>query len=190
MGCGSAFCILDRGVFNLQLGPVTFNHKVAVAEIEDNCLLSFDVLYESNPKMDILHSEGIIKFGEHTIPIHSIMTSSRAMRVSTVNSELIPGMTEKVINVFVHRPKGYVASEKNMLIECDPQFSEKYGCMVPYVMVNTKGKVAVPVRVFNLDCLPVMIEVFASDDTSRECSWNTGICKSGRSVDTETISRR
>ena len=29
--------------------------------------------------------------------------------------------------------------------------------MVPYVMANTKGKVAVPVRVFNLDCLPVTI---------------------------------
>ena len=53
---------LGKGIFTLQLGPVSMQTEAIVAEIDDDCLLGVDVLQngEGGPA-DLLMSKGVLK---------------------------------------------------------------------------------------------------------------------------------
>ena len=101
---GGDIRIWGRAKFKLQLGPVELIREVVVAEIIDDVLLGDDILRRDHEgPMDILNSKKIILFRGQEIPLLQVGLPKRAFRISTIDDEVIPGMTKKIVNVFINQ---------------------------------------------------------------------------------------
>ena len=74
----------------------------------------------------------------------------KALRMETTNDEFVPGLCEKVVDVFMDCSSQCPEAE-SMIVETDLTFGKKYGCLLTPVVVCSKGQVTVHVRVFNLN---------------------------------------
>ena len=111
--------------------------------------------------MDILNSQNVIQIKGRRIPLLPIGAPKLPLRVTTIEDEIIPGMTEKIIDAFVGRPldEYNVNIEENMMLEENPKFCEKYGCKVAPVVIRVTGRVTVQVRLFNIFSRSYSVEV-------------------------------
>ena len=76
----------------------------------------------------------------------SVELPKKILRITIIENELIPGLTKKVIDVFVGRPSNEYNKEiveDNMMIEEDEYFCEKYRCKVTCALVRVTGWVTV-----------------------------------------------
>ena len=147
-------------MFELQLGPVKLRRELGVADIKDDVLLGDNILRrDPEGPMNIMNSQNIVTFRGQEIPLEPVGLPMRALRLTTIDDEVIPGMSEKIIDAFVHRPEGYYSeqAEEDLLVEGDPSFQEKYGCLVTPVVVRTVGKVTTQMRIFNPFAEPVLL---------------------------------
>ena len=140
---GGDIKIWGRAEFRIQLGPVELTREVLVAEIIDDVLLGDDILrrdYEG--PMDILNSKKVILFKGQEIPLLQVGLPKRAFRISTLDEEVIPGMTEKVINVYINRPDEAYETylEDNMLVEPNNDFVSTNRCLVTPTVVRATGR--------------------------------------------------
>ena len=99
---GHQFEYGGRAILELRLGPVQLTRALAVADIKDEILLGDDILQrdEEGP-MDILHSEGVITFKGHRIPLQTIGRQKHPVQVQTRNAVLLHGMTECIIDGYI-----------------------------------------------------------------------------------------
>ena len=107
--------------------------ELAIAEIDDEILLGDDTLRRDHEgPMDILNSRNVILFKGQEIPLQTVGFPKWALEVSVLEDEIIPGMMEKIVDVFVDRPDQAYSEkiEENMLVEENPEFHDKYGCCV------------------------------------------------------------
>ena len=116
-------------------------------------LLGDDILREDvfGPA-DIMYSEGILRFRGKRIPIRTVDShQGGSLKVVSIDTEVVPGMTEKIVDGFLERPNTQAreGDEQCMLIEADPGFSERYKVLLAPVIVDCTGKVSVAVRVNN-----------------------------------------
>ena len=149
---GGHIPILGKAKFELQLGSETLVREVRVAEINDEILLGDDILRrDSEGPMDIINSRKVIKFRGQEIPMVTVGLPKRALRVSTIDDEVIPGMAEKIIDVFINRPdQPYdTGVEECMLVEADQDFVNANRCLVTPVVIRATGRVTAQVRLFN-----------------------------------------
>ena len=100
---GGNIRIWGKAIFELQLGPVKLEREALVVEITDERLLGDDII-RRDPEwpMDILNSRKVMLFKEQEIPIVTVGLPKRALRVSVLDDEIIPGMTEKIVDAFIH----------------------------------------------------------------------------------------
>ena len=91
--------------------------------------------------MDMINSREVIIFKGHEIPLLTVGHPKRALRVSTIDEDVIPGMTEKVIDVFINRPDEIYDSdvEECMLVEADQEFVAVNRCIVTPVVIRATG---------------------------------------------------
>ena len=70
---GEPIKIWGQAPFDLQLGPVSLQRVLIVAEIEDKILLSNDILRrDPEGPMDILNTEKVMVFKGLRIPLHTV----------------------------------------------------------------------------------------------------------------------
>ena len=62
----------------------------------------------------------------------------KALREKSANDELVPGLCERVVDVFVDHSFQCPEAE-GILEETDPMFGEKYGCFLTPLVVCSKG---------------------------------------------------
>ena len=123
---------------------------LAVGRIWDDVLLGDDILREDvfGP-VDIMYSEGVLRFRGKRIPIRTVNShQGGSLKVVSINTEVVPGMTEKIVDGFLERPNTRVTSSAFSL-RADPGFSEWYKVLLTPVIVDCAGKVSVVVRVCN-----------------------------------------
>ena len=156
--------ILGKAIFDVEIGRRGNKHNrdknkvkvkkwLAVGWIQDDVLLGDDILREDvfGPA-DILYSEGILRFRGKRIPIRTVDShQGGSLKVVSIDTEAVPGMTEKIVDGFLERPNTQAreGDEQCMLIEADPGFSERYKVLLAPVIVDCAGKVSVAVRVCN-----------------------------------------
>ena len=99
--------------------------------------------------MDILHSEGVITFKGHRIPLQTIGRPKHPVQVWTTNAVWLHGMTEGIIDGYIDGPEEDMVVEESMLMETDMGFQERYGGILAPVIVNVVGKTTTQVRVLN-----------------------------------------
>ena len=99
---GAPIQIWGMGKFQVQLGPITLTREMAVAEITDDVLLGDDILRrDPEGPMDIVNSEKVLKFKGIRIPLETVGLLKRSLRVTCIGNEVIPGMSEKLIEGFL-----------------------------------------------------------------------------------------
>ena len=146
--------------FKLQLGPVELIREAVVAEIIDDVLLGDDILRRDHEgPMDILNSKKIILFRGQEIPLLQVGLPKRAFQISTIDDELIPGMTEKILNVFKNRPDEAYDTyiEDSMLVEANSDFVVTNRCLVTPVVVCATWRSTTKIRVFNPFVEPTLL---------------------------------
>ena len=152
--------VIGRGVFDLQLGPLKIPHRLlVVADISDQVLLGENLLREDKSLGlgDILYSENILRLGGKQIPLCMVNTPEHALHIVSVDDEIIPAMSEKLVDGFIERPDSDILGEDSMLVETNVAFRDRFGCLLTPVVVNTAGQVSTCVRVFNPFPQPVLI---------------------------------
>ena len=136
--------------FDLQLGPVSLWRVFMVAEIEDQILLSNDILRrDPEGPMDILNTEKVMVFKGLQIPLHTVGEQEQKIKVLTVNMLILPRMTEQIVDGYLDQSEEDEGTEQCMLVKSDPAFKQRYGCMVVPAVVDVAGRTTTRVRVFN-----------------------------------------
>ena len=88
--------------FDLQLGPVSLQRVLMVAEIEDQILLGDDILRrDPEEPMDILNMEKVMVFKGLWIPLHTVGEEKGKIKVLAVNTLVLPGMTEQIVDGYL-----------------------------------------------------------------------------------------
>ena len=110
--------------------------------------------------MDIVNSREVIIFKGLEIPMLTVGLPKRALRVSVIDEEVILGMTEKIIDVFIDRPDETYNSdiEECMLVEADEEFIAVNRCIVTPVVIRATGRVTAQVRLFNPFAEPALLK--------------------------------
>ena len=99
---GASVQPLGRARFNLQLGTWTGSRLVTVMPISDHALLGDDILrLDSTGPGDIMYTENVLRFAGHKIPLHTVGSLGSTPKVVCLQDELIPGMSEKVVDAFL-----------------------------------------------------------------------------------------
>ena len=158
---GGQIRILSKANFEIQLGPIKLIREARVMEITDEILLGDDLIRrDPEGPMDIINSKKLIEFKGHEIPMVTVGLPKRALRVSTIDDEVIPGMTEKIIDVFINRPdETYdIEVEESLLVEADPEFIAVNRCIVTPVVIRATGRVTVQVCLFNPFAEPTLLK--------------------------------
>ena len=88
--------------FDLQLGPVSLQRVLMVAEIEDQILLGDDILRrDPEGPMDILNTEKVMVFKGLQIPLHTVGEQKQKIKLLAVNMLVLPGMTEQIVDGYL-----------------------------------------------------------------------------------------
>ena len=144
--------VLGRGIFTLQLGPLKLTPRLLiVADISDQVLLGDNLLRE-DPALgpgDIMYSEKVLRLGGKHIPLRMVSTPECALRVVSIDDEIIPAMSEKLVDGFLQRPETDIQGESSMLVETSTTFRDRFGCLLTPIVVDTKGKVSTCIRILN-----------------------------------------
>ena len=148
---GASVQPLGRAIFKLQLGTWTGKRLITVVSIADDALLGDDILrLDITGPGDILYTENVLKFAGHSIPLRTVGTRGDAPRVVCLQDEVIPGMSEKVVDAFLERPQGdCVKGEDSMIVEPNMEFCERYGCLVTPVLIDIRDRVTTCIRLLN-----------------------------------------
>ena len=107
--------------------------------------------------MDILNTEKVMVFKGLRIPLHTVGVQKQKIKVLAVNTWVLHGMTEQIVDGYLDWPEEDEGAEQCMLIESDPGFRQRYGCVVAPAVVDVAGRTTTRVRVFNPYAEPVTI---------------------------------
>ena len=129
-----------------------------VAVIEDQILLCDNILRrDPEGPMDILNTEKVMVFKGLQIPLHTVGEQKQKIKILAVNTLVLPEMTKQIVDGYLDQSKEDEWAEQCMLVESDPGFKQRYGCMVVPAIVDVAGRTTTRVRVFNPNAEPVMI---------------------------------
>ena len=134
---GASVQPLGQARFNLQLGTWTGSQLVTVMPISDHALLGDDILrLDSTGPSDIMYTENVLRFAGHKIPLRTVGSLGSMSKVVCLQDEIIPGMSEKVVDAFLERPRGKIESEDSMVVEPNMGFCKQYSCLVTTLLVD------------------------------------------------------
>ena len=129
-----------------------------VVEIEDQILLSDDILRRGpEGPMDILNTEKVMVFHGGQIPLHTVGEQKQKIKVLAMNILVLLGITEQIVDGYLDQSEEDEWPEQCMLVESDPGFNQRYGCMLTPAIVDVAGRTTARVRVFNPYTEPVTI---------------------------------
>ena len=70
--------------------------------ISDHALLGDDILHlDSTGPSDIMYTENVLRFAGRKIPLCTVGSLGSTPKVVCLHDELIPGMSEKVVDAFL-----------------------------------------------------------------------------------------
>ena len=99
---GEPIKIWGQAPFDIQLSTMNLWRALMVAEIEDQILLSDDILKrDPGGPMDIWNTEKVMVFNGLWIPLHTVGKQKQKIKVLAVNTSVLPGMTEQIVDGYL-----------------------------------------------------------------------------------------
>ena len=103
---GSPLKYHGTAVFELQLGPVAMKRPLLITDLADDILLGTDILQrdEEGPA-DLLLSENKMILRGCEVPLRQVASSQRCRirKVKACDHYVIPGRSEKIVDIFPWR---------------------------------------------------------------------------------------
>jgi hypothetical protein len=148
---GTQISRFGKAVFKLELGPITIERAVIVADIEDDVLIGADILIRDPAgPADLLLSQSKMIFHGNKIPLIRIGTPYQARRVVVADHFIIPALSERIIDCFVEpNEQDDLKTDSCLLVENNKAFTERTGMLVAPCLVNAATNTTVRVRVLN-----------------------------------------
>ena len=141
----------------LQLGPISIEKIVTIAEIEDEVLLGADILLKDpTGPADLILSKGWMVFRGVQIPVEKVGILKPIRRAHVADDYTVPGMSEAVLEVYVDRV-GDGSKDECLLIEASPVFTEHHQLVQAPSLVDLTAHTTGTVRVFNPFPHPVTV---------------------------------
>ena len=134
----------------VQLGPLKLMKEVIVAKIEDQVLIGMDILMGTQGKSaDVLLSQSKIIIDGVEIPCRQVV-SGRLRSVRAADNYTIPGLSERIIDVWVERweSDGRI-NTCDVMIEHTPQFVDKHSLVLSTSLADLNRATTAKVRVMN-----------------------------------------
>lgn len=187
---GGRLVVHGSSTFDIQLGEVSLNRELMVAEIDDEVLLGADLLQrDASGPADLLLSEEVMRFRDHTIPLFQSKRKIPAnRRVRSADHYIVPGMSEMIIEAFIGTLHGSTEENSLVLIEPHPQLAERCSLVLASSVVSFNNGPTVKMRVLNPFEEPAsikqdMVVGLAEGIDSRECQTLTSIRPDNSSQD-------
>jgi hypothetical protein len=160
---GQPLVELGKAMFSINLGQLTMERELIVADIEDDALLGLDILMKGpGGPADIKLTKGEILLNGTTIPCIQIGQSEIVRKVRSADDFYIPPRSEVIVEVFVDKfdddnPEG----PQNYLLEPSPFFEQRYPVAMAACLVEISHNVTNQVRLMNPFDHEVQIEQHA-----------------------------
>lgn len=140
-----------KAIFDIQIGPVSLQKEIIVAEIEDECLLGIDILQnDDGGPADLLLTKGVIVLKGQEIPCIQIGLKSEIRKVRAADHYTIPGYSEAVIDVMVDRSEADDSCVRaHYIIEPTAYFKETYPLQMASVLVDVNANPTCKIRLLN-----------------------------------------
>ena len=148
---GQPLVELDKAMFSINLGQLTMERELIVADIEDDALLGLDILMKGpGVPADIKLTKGEILLNGTTITCIRIGQSEIVRKVRSADDFYIPPRSEVIVEVFVDKfdednPEG----PHNYLLEPFPFFEQRYPVAMAACLVEISHNVTNQVRLMN-----------------------------------------
>ena len=112
-----------------------------ITEIKDEVLLGDDILRRDPVgPMDILNSENVMIFKGEWIPLHIVDEPRHKIKLFAVNTMVIPGKTEKIVDGYLDWSEEDEWAELCMLVKADTWFKQRHQCLVAPDIVDVAGQ--------------------------------------------------
>jgi hypothetical protein len=160
---GQPLVELGKAMFSINLGQLTMERELFVADIEDDALLGLDILMKGlGGPADIKLTKGEILLIGTTMPCIRIGQSEIVRKVRSADDFYIPPRSEVIVEVFVDKfdednPEG----PQNYLLEPSLFFEQRYPVTIPACLVEISHNVTNQVRLMNSFDHEVYIEQHA-----------------------------
>ncbi len=144
---GSPMNIAGRVPVEIKMGSLKLKWNVLVGDIKEDCLLGADILLglPSGPA-EILMSESRMLLDGHSIPLEIVGAAKQSFKLRLVEDCNIPGFTERLIETYIDTPDD---TEGLIIVEPNPEFSEKHGLGVACSVSDPNKRTTIPVRIMN-----------------------------------------
>ena len=106
---------------------------------------------------DILYSENVLQLSGKRISLRMVNIPEQVLRIISIDDEIIPAMSEKLVDGFIEKPEADILGEDSMLVETNVAFRDRFGCLLTPVLVNMAGQVSTCIRIFNPFPQPILI---------------------------------
>ncbi len=157
---GSPLQNIGRGDFSLDIGPMTIEHKIAIADIKEEGLLGYDFLHKYKCELNLQTNKLIVNnpdpdMTQMPIPetLEDDLPSLKCHRVAVTETTVIPPNSEQLVSgKLMTKPE----NEEMGVLEPREIFTRKHPVMVASTLVNPSNEI-IPIRVINPTQNPVKI---------------------------------
>ena len=165
---GQPLLQLGTALFSVVLDGVQFSTDIIVANIEDDGLFGHDLLSEGDAH--ILYDERALVFLGVQIPCIQVDSTPKIRRITAADRFVIPGHSEKIIDVFVNRLQGDDQQKSSVLLEPSLEFQDRYGLFMASSLSDLNSNVTHKVRLLNPNKFDISINQDATLGTAEEVS--------------------
>ena len=132
---------------------------LAVAKLRDNVLLGEDILAKDKTlgPGDVMYSKNMLCLAGHNIPMRTAATQQKAIRLVSLEQEILPAMGDKFIEAFLERPEEEMDGEDSMEVIPNLAAVERYGFIPVAQTLDIRDKISVNVRLGNPYDYPILI---------------------------------
>ena len=148
---GQPLTEMGKAVFTIELGTLTLESELIVADIEDDALLGLDILMKGKGgPADIKMTEGVILLNGVTIPCTQVGQPEPVRKIRAAEDFLIPSRSETIVDVYVDKfDNDDFRSPQNYLLEPTDLFLEKYPVVMASCLVDISQDCTNKVRLMN-----------------------------------------
>ena len=160
---GQPLVELGKAMFSINLGQLTMERELIVADIEDDALLGLDILMKGpGGPADIKLTKGEILLNGTTIPCIQIGQSEIVRKVRSADDFYIPPRSEVIVELCVDKcDDDNLEGPQNYLLEPSPFFEQRYPVAMAACLVEISHNVTNQVRLMNPFDHEVQIEQHA-----------------------------
>ena len=114
---GEQLRILGKADFKIKMEDLEFHQDLTVAEIDDECLLGLDILWDSQFGPAVINlCENVITLNNVDIPCTNVSQKNRVRQVLLMDDYTVPPRTERIVQAMISKSEAEMDLEHQTYI--------------------------------------------------------------------------